>query len=51
MKSINNNPLINKWKKTLLLIGILILVTSAGVTALVFLNRSSELDMRLPYEI
>ena len=41
----------NKWKKTLLLAGILILCTALGGTALFFLNRSSELDLSFSYDV
>lgn len=37
--------------KTLLLIGILILCTASGVTALYFLNRSSKMDLTRPYDV
>ena len=55
MKSINKKrllkPIRKKWRNTLILIGILVLVFGVGITALVLLHQSSELDMTSAYSV
>lgn len=51
MKFINKLSSLNKWKKTLLLTGILVFCTTLGATALFFLNRSSGLDLTFSYDV
>lgn len=55
MKSINKKRFFKsirkKWRSTLILIGILVLVFGVGITALVLLRRSSELDMTSAYSV
>ena len=56
MKCIKNRkrllkPIKKKYRDTLILTGILILFFGVGITALVFLRRSSQLDMTSAYSV
>lgn len=50
MKYTNKKILKKKWKNTLILIGILIVVGGLGITSLIFISRSKQLDMSFAYD-
>ena len=51
MKYTNKKTWKKKWKNTLILIAILIVVGGMGITSLIFLKRSKQLDMTFAYDM
>lgn len=50
MKYTNKKNSKKKWKNTLILIGILIVAGGLGITSLIFISRSKQLDMSFAYD-
>lgn len=51
MKFISNKSVKKKYINTLILVGILIVTLSLGITALYFLNQSKQMDLSIPYDV
>ncbi|NCB91469.1 MAG: D-alanyl-D-alanine carboxypeptidase [Clostridia bacterium] len=49
-KSIKKKSASKKWKTTLILGGILIATAALGITAIIFVNRSSQKDMSMAFD-
>lgn len=50
-KSKKKKSVRKKWKNTLILIGILILAGGLGITSLMFLQRSRQMDLSFAYDV
>ena len=50
-KSLKKKSLKKKWKNTLILMGILIVAGTLGISSLIFLHRSREMDMSFAYDV